>query len=80
MTVWYDERNGAVVVQMPLPADACEAVTPNDDGTYTVVINAQKSAETRLRAYRHALHHIAAGDFESAAPVQMIEARAEGVA
>lgn len=80
MTIWYDEKHDAVVAYMPLPLEVHEAVTPNADGTHTVIINDQITEEQARKAYRHALHHIEADDFGSGASAQMLEKRAEGVA
>lgn len=49
-----------------------ECVTPNEDGSYTILINDRLSYEGRLKAYQHALRHITNRDFE-AENVQMIE-------
>lgn len=65
------ERNGDgmtkqdVNVQiMNLPGKQNEIVIENEDGTYTVVIDAQLSNEGRLHAYEHAWKHINNNDFE----------------
>lgn len=52
-----------------------ECVTPNDDGTYTVLINDRLSYEGRVKAYEHAMRHIYENDFE-AESVQLVEAAA----
>ena len=41
-----------------------EAVTPNEDGSYTIFINDNLGPEARIRAYMHALRHIQNHDFE----------------
>lgn len=78
MTVWWDERNGVIVVTLPLPAGVDEAVTPNEDDTHTVFLNENRPRSIRIRAYNHALGHIQRGDFGSCESVQVIEARAHG--
>lgn len=55
-----------------------ELVTPNEDGTYTVLINARMSYETQRKALLHALGHIFNDDFEKE-NVQQIEAAAHGL-
>lgn len=55
-----------------------ELVTPNEDGTYTVLINARMSYEMQRKALLHALKHILNDDFEKE-NVQQIEAAAHGL-
>lgn len=50
-------------------------VVPNEDGTYTILINAKLSQDGQLKAYQHALNHINNGDFEKS-EVQNIEYQA----
>jgi len=47
-----------------LPAKTNEIVSVNEDGTFSVFINAKLSNDGQLRAYKHALKHIKSGDFE----------------
>lgn len=54
------------------PANCNEMVVKNEDDSYTIFINAQLSNESRIQAYKHALRHIAEGDFYKA-DVQEIE-------
>lgn len=75
MTCWYDEKNGIMVVTMPMPEGVDEAVTPNDDETHTVFLNENRPESARIRAYHHALGHILRGDF-GREDVQAIEALA----
>ena len=65
------------LINFPVPGR--ELVTENEDGSYTILINARLSDKGRLQAYEHALRHIEAGDFEGGS-VQEIEARAHGLA
>ena len=46
------------------PTKGNEAVTRNEDDTYTVFLNARLSREMQLKAYMHALTHIQNGDFD----------------
>ena len=55
-----------------------ELVTPNEDGSYTVLINARMSYEMQRKALLHALKHILNDDFEKE-NVQQIEAAAHGI-
>ena len=52
-----------------------EFVTPNEDGSYTIFLNARLSEEEQREAYKHAIGHIENNDFEKY-DVQSIEAEA----
>lgn len=54
--------------------DANEAITENEDCTYTIFINKNLSDAKRLKAIKHALEHIKEKDFEKT-DVQEIEAK-----
>lgn len=54
-----------------------ELVTENEDGSYTILINARLSHEGQLQAYEHAMKHINNDDFRKE-DVQKIEAVAHG--
>lgn len=41
------------------------AVTANDDGSYSIFINARISYENRIQAYQHELRHILNHDFDT---------------
>ena len=56
--------NDIIVKLIDFPTTAKEAVTENEDGTYTVFINAKLTREKQLEAYMHALGHIMGNDFE----------------
>lgn len=49
-----------------------EMVIPNEDGSYTILINARLSYDGQLKAYQHAMRHIEDNDFEKD-NVQQIE-------
>ena len=55
-----------------------EAVCKNEDGTYTIFIDARLSAAGAVKAYNHAVRHIARGDFDRYGSVNEIEAVAHG--
>lgn len=46
------------------PTKGNEAITKNEDDSYTIFINARLSHEKQLEAYWHAMKHIQNGDFE----------------
>lgn len=57
------------------PSPGKEMVVQNEDGSYTVLINAKLSQDGRIKAYEHALNHINNGDFDKS-DVQNIEFQA----
>lgn len=46
------------------PSRGNEMVAENEDGSYTILINARLSNAGQLKAYEHAIKHIANNDFE----------------
>lgn len=66
------------IVLLNLPVKEKEAVTENEDGTFTIIINSRLSYDEQLKAYHHAMHHIENDDF-SKNDVQSIEAIAHEV-
>ncbi|MCI2049024.1 MAG: hypothetical protein LKJ76_04810 [Lachnospiraceae bacterium] len=54
-----------------------EAVTENEDGSYTVFISDSLSPDARVAAYNHAIYHIDHDDFEKE-DVQLVELAARG--
>lgn len=59
------------VVVMNITVD--EAVTRNEDGSYTIFINDSLSQEYKQKAYIHAIKHICNCDFEKGKNVQEAE-------
>ena len=57
------------------PNSGNEMVVLNEDGSYTIPINARLSNTGRLKAYQHAMKHILGNDFEKF-NVQYIESMA----
>lgn len=66
------------VVVMNFPNTQKEMVVQNEDGSYTILINAKLSDAGQLKAYNHAMKHIEEDDFQKA-DVQSIEAAAHEV-
>lgn len=62
-----------LLVNFPTPGN--EMVVENEDGSYTILINAKLSQDGQLKAYQHALNHINNEDFEKS-EVQSIEYQA----
>lgn len=54
------------------PGKVREAVTENEDGSYTIFIEENLSQSERQREFLHAMRHIAGDDFEKS-NVQKIE-------
>lgn len=50
-----------------------ETVTHNDDGSYSIFLNARMNQEKRCDAYLHALSHILKMDFESVSSADTLE-------
>ena len=63
------------VVFLDFPNKGKEMVVENEDGTYTVLINARLTHEQQLKEYLHAIGHIFSEDFQKE-NVQSIEASA----
>lgn len=60
------------VYLLNLPDGTKEAVSSNEDGTFSIFINSKLSRDGQLRAYEHALRHIQRNDFHKE-DVQAIE-------
>lgn len=60
------------------PCRGEEMVVPNEDNSYTVIINSRLSREKQLAAYVHAMKHITENDFEKF-DVQEIESDTHGI-
>ena len=69
-----------VNVNNDMPLCMAEMVTPNSDGTYTILLNGKLSHEMQTKAFCHAIGHIDRNDFERVEiyGVQSIEAEAHG--
>ncbi len=52
------------VFLMSLPGKVSEAVTPNEDGSYTIFIEETLSPLYKKKAFMHAIKHIYGNDFE----------------
>lgn len=63
------------VALVDFSAPGSEIVLPNEDNSYTILINARLSAKAQAQSYSHAIRHIVYQDFEKA-NVQAIEAAA----
>ena len=61
-----------------LPPTVFGATLPNDDGTFSVYINARLSDEARRETLCHELEHMARDHFYQSAPIASQEAEARG--
>lgn len=70
--------NDIYVQYYDMPTSVKSFCRANPDGSYTIVINAKLSDESRLARYRHEIKHIKNGDFDydKNENVQVIETRA----
>ena len=58
MYSWWDELNYCHIVYLALPPGIDGFLSPNDDGTYTILISTDISEERQRRAYEHELDHL----------------------
>lgn len=59
---------------IPFPVNSIGGlVTPNDDGTYSIYINANVDSNRQRKAYQHEVKHIVNGDFYSGKSIEEIE-------
>ena len=63
-----------------LPHTVRGVTVPNDDGTFSVYINAAYDAGVQRSTLEHELEHLARDHFYSAAPIAVQEAEADGKA
>ena len=63
------------VALVDFSAPGSEIVLPNEDNSYTILINARLSAKAQAQSYSHAMRHITYQDFEKTS-AQAIEAAA----
>ena len=75
MKKWYDEKHNLTIVYMSLPKNVDEAVTINEDCSYTAVIAENRCQAAQQEAYRHVLKHIENNDLEDGNIVQEVEKR-----
>ena len=74
-SVWWDEQHECNVITVKMPSRVPGAVTVAEDGTYVMLINADKVDEQRKCAYRHECQHIEDDDLYSSESVGDIECR-----
>lgn len=51
-------------------------IIPNDDGTYSIYINARCSLDQQRNSYKHEIKHIEHDDFFRSDPVEILESEA----
>ena len=69
----YMEEADYFVRVVDLPPSIGGMVSPNDDGTFSVYINARKSAEKQKKSLAHEVKHITSEDFYNGKSVYEIE-------
>lgn len=67
------ENQDYFVRVIPLPCNLCGMVTPNDDGSFSVYINADIDDQRKKEALDHELEHIENDDFYNGRPITEIE-------
>lgn len=67
-----------VYVDGKMPSGINEVVSPNPDGTYTIILNSSLSKNMQIQAFWHAIGHIENNDFERVEKygIQQIESEA----
>ena len=56
-----------------LPVSIGGAVTPNNDGTYSIYINSRLAADQQQKALEHEIDHIRYEDFYNELPIEVCE-------
>ena len=56
-----------------LPWSIHGMVSPNDDGTFSIILNSRISEALQRAAYRHEVRHIENDDFYNGLSIQVIE-------
>lgn len=59
-----------------LPAGVGGLVTPNDDGTFSIYVNARNSREKQKKSCDHEVGHIEHDDFYRDVPIEQMEKEA----
>lgn len=73
------DRDEYAVRLVDLPVGVGGFITESSDGFLNIYINARHSREGQRRSLRHELRHADADDLRSTEPLDLIEARADGV-
>lgn len=68
------EETGDYFIRIvPFPVSCGGMVMPNDDGTYSIYLNANVDDCRRRRALIHELEHIKHGDLSNDVPIESCE-------
>lgn len=73
------DRDEYAVRLLDMPEDVGGFITESPDGFLNIYINARHSREGQRRSCRHELRHAENDDLHSTEPLEIIEARADGV-
>ena len=74
-SVWWDEEHECNVITVSMPGGVPGAVSLADDGSYIMLLNANKDDKQRRCAYKHECMHIECDDLYSSESVGDIECR-----
>lgn len=61
------------IVVTPLPPHVKAITTPNEDGTYTIIVNERLSRDAAIKEIIHELKHIKGNDFGSDEQATLLE-------
>lgn len=62
-----------IVREIEMPYSIKGAVTPNEDGTFSIYINSRLSEDQKRKALKHEEDHILEDDFYNEKPIEEIE-------
>ena len=62
-----------ILIYKPLPQSAGAVLHDNLDGSYSIIVNSNKSEEKQIESVKHELTHIKNYDFDSNLTADMIE-------
>ena len=61
------------LVDFPVGAGCDGAITPNDDGTYSIYLDARTTFERQKKAFKHELDHANNNDFYNDKDIEAVE-------
>jgi hypothetical protein len=71
----YIPERDFIVREVPFPYCVKSVVTPNNDGSFSIYINAKLSPDQKRKAFEHEKDHIINDDFYNDLPIEEIERR-----
>lgn len=70
----YIPERDFIVRVIDLPPSVDGLVTPNDDGTFSIYLNANNPEDKQIKSYEHEVRHIINDDFYSVRSIEEVEA------